>query len=51
VTTGLGYALAVSFNHYVFRYYYIAGLLLAAIGLTATRDPSFGEPESNAESG
>jgi hypothetical protein len=48
---GLGYALAVSFNPYVFRYYYVAGLLLAAIGLTASGDPSFGAPESNAESG
>jgi hypothetical protein len=42
VAAGLGYALAVSANPYLFRYYDLAGLLLAGVGLTAEREP----PES-----
>jgi hypothetical protein len=32
---GIGYALTISFNPYLHRYYYVAGLLLIGIGLAA----------------
>jgi hypothetical protein len=41
IAAGLGYALTISANPYLFRYYYIAGVLLATIGLTAQHRSQF----------
>ena len=37
---GLGYALTVSANPYLHRYYYVAGLLLAGVALVAAHNPN-----------
>jgi hypothetical protein len=38
VTAGLAYLVVISFNPYLFRYYYVAGLLLVSVGIAGGVD-------------